>query len=126
MQVQTSCGFGVPLLSMSAGDDETPPKPCLIDRPTILKMGAHAVSAGKLAEFQATYNGYSLDGLPGLSSAAAARRSKAGAVWYAATAAAQAWAPPRDVCVLLAGVVLGVAATVAAVTSGRWVPVQAL
>jgi len=112
--VQTSCGYGVPLLSIEPRDDETTPKPCLTDRPALLNWGTHVASSGKLAEYQANNNVRSLDGLRGLTSAST--RSNVETFRLAAAAAVRAWLPERDACMLLAGVVVGVVATVAVVS----------
>ena len=110
-QVQTSCGYGVPLLALEpAPDDAAAPKPCLVDRQTILTAGAHMVASGRLGEHQATFNARSLDGLPGLASAAP--RGPREALRRAVAAARR---HGRDACLLLAGVVLGIAA----VSAGR-------
>ncbi|KAF3028816.1 FACT complex subunit [Penicillium rubens] len=67
-KVQTSCGYGVPLLTLT-DDPETEPSPYLKDRQTLGHFAAKTVSAGQIHKYQQEWNSRSLDGLPGLRSA---------------------------------------------------------
>ncbi|MCJ1394872.1 hypothetical protein MMC18_007752 [Xylographa bjoerkii] len=59
--VQTSCGWGVPLLS------PTSPTPSLLtDRPTMSSFASKLAAKDALRTYQARFNAASLDGLPGL------------------------------------------------------------
>ncbi len=69
-QVQTSCGFGVPLLGRAPdadGGEET--KPVLLDRDTMGRWARKKIETDSLGEYQAEKNARSLDGCPGLRSA---------------------------------------------------------
>ncbi|MCJ1404364.1 hypothetical protein MMC11_007589 [Xylographa trunciseda] len=72
-QVQTSCGWGVPLLSPSSTSPSksTSPSPTiatthLADRPTMSSFARKLTAKHALRAYQAKYNDRSLDGLPGL------------------------------------------------------------
>jgi hypothetical protein len=80
LKVQTSCGFGVPLLAMRP-DSKDPSKqePYFHDRDTLGHWAGKQISAGTIHEYQAKNNNSSLDGLPGLR---AARRDKGERLWY--------------------------------------------
>jgi len=73
-QVQTSCGYGVPLLSPSS-----PTKP-LQDRETLGHWAGKTVSDNKMVEYRAKNNAYSLDNLPGLK---AGRKTRGEWLWVA-------------------------------------------
>lgn len=64
-QVQTSCGFGVPLLSLTTDPHTDKPKAIFEDRDTIVRLAAKATEE-KTRAYQAANNSDSLDGLPGL------------------------------------------------------------
>ena len=68
-QVQTSCGYGVPQLSLTVDPETHGPKPYLKDRETLGHFGRNKVEKGQLREYQQQWNSHSLDGLPGLQSA---------------------------------------------------------
>ena len=68
-QVQTSCGYGVPQLSLTFDPETHDPKPYLKDRETLGHFGRNKVEKGQLREYQQQWNSQSLDGLPGLQSA---------------------------------------------------------
>lgn len=80
MQVQTSCGFAVPILA-TRPDPQDPLKqePYFQDRDTLGHWAGKQISAGTLQEYQAKNNNSSLDGLPGLR---AARKDKGERMWY--------------------------------------------
>ncbi|MCJ1387106.1 hypothetical protein MMC17_010235 [Xylographa soralifera] len=74
-QVQTSCGWGVPILSPQPSATSQPsanPTPStssptiLTDRPTLSSFAAKLVAKDALRGYQARFNDKSLDGLPGL------------------------------------------------------------
>lgn len=72
-QVQTSCGFGVPLLTTApvlkdadSGDDT---RPVMLDRDTLGQWARKQVEKDSLRAYQAEKNACSLDGCPGLRSA---------------------------------------------------------
>ncbi|THC91347.1 hypothetical protein EYZ11_009185 [Aspergillus tanneri] len=67
--VQTSCGFGVPLLALTIDPETNTPKPYLKDRETLGHWAGKRVAAGQLHSYQKENNNSSLDGLPGLKSA---------------------------------------------------------
>ncbi|KAJ5966298.1 hypothetical protein N7481_013012, partial [Penicillium waksmanii] len=68
-KVQTSCGYGVPLLALDTDSETDESKPYLKDRETLSRYAAKMVSSGKTQEYQQECNNRSLDGLPGLQSA---------------------------------------------------------
>ncbi|KAA8651274.1 pyridoxamine 5'-phosphate oxidase family protein [Aspergillus tanneri] len=68
-KVQTSCGFGVPLLALTIDPETNTPKPYLKDRETLGHWAGKRVAAGQLHSYQKENNNSSLDGLPGLKSA---------------------------------------------------------
>ncbi|KAI5236295.1 pyridoxamine phosphate oxidase family protein [Aureobasidium subglaciale] len=70
-KVQTSCGYGVPLLS------ETEQKG-LLDRDTLGHWAGKTVSENKMVDYRAKNNAYSLDDLPGLK---AGRRTRGERLW---------------------------------------------
>lgn len=88
MQVQTSCGFGVPYLGTTttpaladSGDgngDDALGKPILRDRETLGHWASKQIEKGALEDYQAQWNADSLDGLTGLR---AARRKKGETMW---------------------------------------------
>ncbi|MCJ1322442.1 hypothetical protein MMC15_007790 [Xylographa vitiligo] len=72
-QVQTSCGWGVPLLSpqpftaqSTTPSSSSPPPNTLTDRPTMSSFAAKLAAKDALRAYQAHFNDKSLDGLPGL------------------------------------------------------------
>lgn len=69
MQVQTSCGFGVPQLALAVDPETHEPKPYLKDRETLGHFASKVVEKGQLRSYQQEWNARSLDGLPGLWSA---------------------------------------------------------
>lgn len=73
-QVQTSCGYGVPLLSPTSAT-----KP-LQDRETLGHWAGKTVSDNKMVEYRAKNNAYSLDNLPGLK---AGRKTRGEWLWVA-------------------------------------------
>ena len=68
--MQTSCGFGVPLLSATpvpdAGDEMEGVVPELKDRETLGHWASKMVEKNELRNYQKGNNAHSLDGLPGL------------------------------------------------------------
>ncbi|KAL2869179.1 uncharacterized protein BJX67DRAFT_370847 [Aspergillus lucknowensis] len=68
-KVQTSCGYGVPLLSLTFDSETNQPKPYLKDRETLGYWAGKQVEAGTVREYQSEWNSRSLDGLPGLRTA---------------------------------------------------------
>ena len=86
-QCQTSCGFGVPLLSSEsvpvdptnpADDTEIPALPILKDRETLGHWTSKKIERDELQKYQAEWNADSLDGLPGLG---VARRDRGERLW---------------------------------------------
>ncbi|THV69911.1 pyridoxamine phosphate oxidase family protein [Aureobasidium pullulans] len=71
-KVQTSCGYGVPLLS---GTDQ---QKGLLDRETLGHWAGKTVSDNKMVDYRAKNNAYSLDDLPGLK---AGRRTRGEWLW---------------------------------------------
>lgn len=74
-KVQTSCGYGVPLLSASPSSPPSPSAangesaatvPELKDRDTLGHWASKMVAKDELRQYQKRSNAYSLDGLPGL------------------------------------------------------------
>ncbi|KAL8661294.1 MAG: hypothetical protein Q9202_005719 [Teloschistes flavicans] len=66
-KVQTSCGYGVPFLSLSpALNEKTGVEAKLHDRETLGHWASKKVETDTLREYQKNNNAYSLDGLPGL------------------------------------------------------------
>ncbi|KAG7006486.1 pyridoxamine 5'-phosphate oxidase family protein ustO [Physcia stellaris] len=87
VQVQSSCGFGVPYLSTttlptstscSADGDGALGKPILKDRETMGHWASKQIEKGALEDYQAHWNADSLDGLTGLR---AARRKNGERLW---------------------------------------------
>ncbi|KAE8393329.1 hypothetical protein BDV23DRAFT_149486 [Aspergillus alliaceus] len=68
-KVQTSCGFGVPLLALTHDPETNEPKPYLKDRETLGYWAGKKANAGQMRAYQKEWNVRSLDGLPGLHSA---------------------------------------------------------
>lgn len=71
-QVQTSCGYGVPLLSLTTDPETNEPKATFEDRDTLARF-ASKFNDEQAREYQVGNNCESLDGLPGLR---AARKSR--------------------------------------------------
>lgn len=69
LQVQTSCGYGVPQLALTHDPETDEVKPYLKDRETMGYWAGKKVSAGQMRAYQQECNSSSLDGLPGLHSA---------------------------------------------------------
>ncbi|KAL9578412.1 MAG: hypothetical protein Q9212_005731 [Teloschistes hypoglaucus] len=66
-KVQTSCGYGVPFLSLSpASNESTGLEAKLQDRETMGHWASKQIEKNTLREYQKKNNAYSLDGLPGL------------------------------------------------------------
>ncbi|KAJ5724795.1 hypothetical protein N7493_006523 [Penicillium malachiteum] len=69
-KVQTSCGFGVPLLALSIDPESNKSTPYLKDRQTLKTFSTKKFSQeGEMQRYQQRMNTHSLDGLPGLRSA---------------------------------------------------------
>ncbi|KAL4973300.1 DUF1446-domain-containing protein [Aspergillus desertorum] len=68
-KVQTSCGYGVPQLSLTFDEETNQPKPYLKDRDTLGNWANKKVGAGEMRAYQGEWNSRSLDGLPGLRTA---------------------------------------------------------
>ncbi|KAL2822948.1 hypothetical protein BJX63DRAFT_417352 [Aspergillus granulosus] len=68
-KVQTSCGYGVPQLSLTFDAENNEPKPYFKDRDTLGNWAGKQVEAGTMREYQSQWNSRSLDGLPGLRTA---------------------------------------------------------
>ncbi|KAL4806801.1 hypothetical protein BDV18DRAFT_168375 [Aspergillus unguis] len=68
-KVQTSCGYGVPQLSLSFDSETNSPKPYLKDRETLSYWARKQVEGGDIRAYQREWNSRSLDGLPGLQTA---------------------------------------------------------
>ncbi|KAJ0415193.1 hypothetical protein BJY00DRAFT_305055 [Aspergillus carlsbadensis] len=68
-KVQTSCGYGVPQLSLTFDAETNEPKPYFKDRETLGNWAGKQVEAGTMREYQSQWNSRSLDGLPGLRTA---------------------------------------------------------
>ncbi|RAL17074.1 DUF1446-domain-containing protein [Aspergillus homomorphus CBS 101889] len=65
-KVQSSCGFGVPRLSVKLDPDTNESKPFFKDRDTLGHWAGKQVQANKLQAYQKEWNYRSLDGLPAL------------------------------------------------------------
>jgi hypothetical protein len=77
-QVQTSCGFGVPILEAAPhpeGNGEKA-KPFFKDRKTMTNWAENQLSKNRMTEYQAEWNSSSLDGLPGMRAARRASGEK--------------------------------------------------
>ncbi|KAL2827523.1 hypothetical protein BDW59DRAFT_179069 [Aspergillus cavernicola] len=68
-KVQTSCGYGVPELSLTFDSETNKPKPYFKDRETLSKWATWKVEGGDMRAYQEQWNSRSLDGLPGLQTA---------------------------------------------------------
>ncbi|KAI9373356.1 hypothetical protein BJX61DRAFT_533203 [Aspergillus egyptiacus] len=68
-KVQTSCGYGVPQLSLTFDPETHDPVPYLKNRDTLGNWVSKKVEAGDMRAYQEEWNSRSLDGLPGLQSA---------------------------------------------------------
>ncbi|KAL4863093.1 hypothetical protein BDV12DRAFT_189920 [Aspergillus spectabilis] len=68
-KVQTSCGYGVPQLSLTFDSETNEPKPYFKDRETLTNWASKKVEAGDMRAYQGEWNTRSLDGLPGLRTA---------------------------------------------------------
>ena len=87
-QAQSSCGFGVPLLTSafdtssqsqaSKEPSEVVPRPILKDRETLGHWVSKKIENDTLQDYQAQWNSDSLDGLTGMR---AARRKKGERMW---------------------------------------------
>jgi hypothetical protein len=82
-KVQTSCGFGVPMLCSSAMCTEEKKVSSMyaefVDRNTMENWTRKQVEAGQLLQRQIEWNRRSLDGLPGLQSA---RKAGGEVIWW--------------------------------------------
>ncbi|KAL1304048.1 hypothetical protein AAFC00_000485 [Neodothiora populina] len=79
-KVQTSCGYGVPLLAdvdKSEVDNEEP-RARFEDRQTLGHWASKRVEKGEMVDYQAKNNARSLDAMPGLK---AARRTNGEMIW---------------------------------------------
>lgn len=107
-KVQTSCGFGVPLLTTaptSEGTTSGETEPILLDRDTMGHWSHRKVETNTLLDYQAEYNSSSLDGCPGMRSA---MRDRGDRVWVMLLKARIRRIGTQTEAVL-AGIVLGVA-----------------
>ncbi|RDW70500.1 pyridoxamine 5'-phosphate oxidase family protein [Aspergillus mulundensis] len=68
-KVQTSCGYGVPQLSLAFDEETNEPRPYFKDRETLSNWASKRVEAGEMRAYQEEWNSRSLDGLPGLRTA---------------------------------------------------------
>lgn len=108
-KVQTSCGFGVPLLTTAPSSedeksgDET--KPVLIDRDTMGHWAHRKIETNSLLEYQAHNNSSSLDGCPGMRSA---MRDQGDVVWFK-LAKARIKRMARQTDAVFFGIVVGMA-----------------
>ncbi|KAL4735252.1 hypothetical protein BDV11DRAFT_208657 [Aspergillus similis] len=68
-KVQTSCGYGVPQLSLAFDEATNEPKPYFKDRHILDNWASKKVEGGELRAYQREWNSRSLDGLPGLRTA---------------------------------------------------------
>lgn len=124
LQVQTSCGFAVPLLSSASvnGDPASiDEEPVLKDRETLGHWASFKIEKDKLQEYQRDMNADSLDGLPGLR---VARRDAGERPWMTETIAhVRRIAAQKEA--LLVGVGIGVllilvAQSAQAMLGGNW------
>lgn len=107
-QVQTSCGFGVPLLTtapMSEDATSGEASPILLDRDTMGHWSHRKIETNTLLDWQAEYNSSSLDGCPGMRSA---MRDHGDRVWVTLLKARIRRIGTQTEAVLV-GIVLGVA-----------------
>jgi len=103
-KVQTSCGYGVPMLAVSPPvDKNSAATPYFEERKTITDWTTKQVAKNGIEDYQAQNNFRSLDGLPGLK---AARRKRGERMWVGDI---QAWTRRvfRTKDVLLIGIVIG-------------------
>jgi len=68
-KVQTSCGYGVPIISNSSNSSSATTSDPWIDRKTLGHWAGQKVEKNELLDYQRDMNAYSHDGLPGLRSA---------------------------------------------------------
>ncbi|CBF89243.1 pyridoxamine 5'-phosphate oxidase family protein [Aspergillus nidulans FGSC A4] len=68
-KVQTSCGYGVPQLSLAFDEETNKPKPYFKDRDTLGSWARKKVEGDELRAYQKEWNSHSLDGLPSLRTA---------------------------------------------------------
>lgn len=118
--MQTSCGFGVPLLTTAPNSFEDAKttgemKPVLLDRDTMGHWSHRKVETDTLLEWQAEYNSSSLDGCPGMRSAMRGRGER---VWVSLLQARMRRIGKQREAVLV-GVVIGVALVVCVQTMVR-------
>lgn len=106
--MQTSCGFGVPLLTTAPTSEDVESgetKPILLDRDTMGHWSHRKVETNTLLDWQAEYNSSSLDGCPGMRSAMRDHRDR---VWLTLMKARMRRIGAQSEAVLV-GVVLGIA-----------------
>lgn len=77
-QVQTSCGYGVPLLAMTPSIEGGEVIKKMNDRDTLSKWAENKLNKGELESYQAEWNSNSLDGLPSMR---AARKTNGKILW---------------------------------------------
>ena len=110
-KVQTSCGFGVPLLTTAPASEEDASgrsektKPVLLDRDTMGHWSRRKIETNTLLDWQREYNSSSLDGCPGMRSA---MRDQGGRVWVALLKARVRRVGMQREALLVGGVVGGV------------------
>ncbi|EFE32600.1 uncharacterized protein ARB_00425 [Trichophyton benhamiae CBS 112371] len=80
LQVQTSCGYGVPLLALRTDAETGAVKPYLQDRDTLVDWAEKQAEKKQLSKYMNAWNAESLDGLPGLRAAMIARGQSDAAV----------------------------------------------
>ncbi|EGD99678.1 pyridoxamine phosphate oxidase [Trichophyton tonsurans CBS 112818] len=79
-QVQTSCGYGVPLLALRTDAETGTVTPYLQDRDTLVDWAEKKAEKKQLSKYMNAWNAESLDGLPGLRAAMIARGQSGAAV----------------------------------------------
>ena len=80
--MQSSCGFGVPILTTAPSEEEAgwgEVRPVLLDRDTMGHWSHRKVETNTLLDYQAEMNSRSLDGCPGMRSA---MRDRGEQVWF--------------------------------------------
>lgn len=102
-KVQTSCGYGVPVLAVASDAAEA----CFEGRKTLSNWATTKIAKGELQEYHRANNTHSLDGIPGMKSA---RRTSGETLQVIGNL--KAWLRRITKCpdALLTGMALGVAA----------------
>ena len=79
-KVQTSCGYGVPLIAVGEGQGDGQTKAVFEDRKTLVEWATKVIDAGNMPAYIGNNNSRSLDGLPGMKTARRIKGEKDGPV----------------------------------------------